>query len=216
MKQYELLIIDDDPYIFDAINLVLESSHIYLDAHSGKEAEIILVDRKIDLIFLDYKLPDTTGLDLLGKIKQKYAHIPVIMITAFPSWELSNEVLSLDYGADYFLSKPWNDNDLREKVEKCLTIGGKKIASRILNSSQKNSSKLANQSKRFSRFQRLFEIRNLIITSPNVWTFGKLATRFELSARQIERDIEELRKCGVRIRNDGSGFYIEEKNDNFS
>ncbi|MFN3921834.1 MAG: response regulator, partial [Caldimicrobium sp.] len=83
-----------------------------------QEAKEILNSKEVNLILLDWKLPDGDGLDFLTFVKERYSFIPVIMITAFASIE--HAVTSMKKGAYHYLSKPINLEELLLLVERAL------------------------------------------------------------------------------------------------
>ena len=75
----------------------------------------ILTDNSVDLILMDIKMPELSGIDLLKKIKKADRNIPIFMITGFPSIE--NAVKAMKYGASDYLVKPLDVKSLLEKIK---------------------------------------------------------------------------------------------------
>ncbi|NOX48269.1 MAG: response regulator [Chlorobi bacterium] len=88
-------------------------------AHSGEDALTYLKENSQEavLILSDINMPGMSGLELLGKIKQKYKEPPpiVVMITAYGDRENYNSAMSL--GADDFITKPVDFTVLKEKIK---------------------------------------------------------------------------------------------------
>jgi DNA-binding NtrC family response regulator len=84
-----ILVVDDESTITDALQLLL-SDHGYdvIAASSAKEAETLLARRWFDLVFLDLRLPDADGIDLLKHIKHAAPEIEVVLMTAHGSLEM--------------------------------------------------------------------------------------------------------------------------------
>ena len=99
-----ILIIDDEKSIQKSFTQLFSGRYEVLNAYNGKEGLEILGSREVDLIFLDYMMPGEDGLEILEKIKEEEAGIPVVMITAHGSFETIIKSTSL--GAYDYLEKP--------------------------------------------------------------------------------------------------------------
>lgn len=116
-KDFSVLIVDDDIEVLKVLKKILESNgwQIYTSP-TGTSALALLEQQKINIILLDIKLPDQSGLDVLKIIKEKYPSIPVIMITGFGyDDQLVNESLKL--GAAGYFSKSTPIKELMETIE---------------------------------------------------------------------------------------------------
>jgi two-component system response regulator protein GraR len=102
----KILIVEDDIELRNELKLLLDDNGyeamILPSFYNGKE-EILAIDP--DLVLLDIKIPNTNGQQLLKEIR-KESDVPVIMVTSKDS-EL-DEVLSMSYGADDYITKPYN------------------------------------------------------------------------------------------------------------
>ena len=112
-----ILVIDDDKMIQESISFQLKKEGFdVITADDGHQA-LDLVDRfKVDVIVCDIIMPKMSGLGLISLLKNFYLNrIPVIMIS---SMDKGDVVLSaIDMGADYFMAKPLDYNELTEKVK---------------------------------------------------------------------------------------------------
>ena len=91
--------------------------HDVIEAATAEEA----VDKArddIDLIFLDFKLPDGDGLSVLRKVKERTPDLPVILMTAFSTIE--NAVEAMKLGAFHYVNKPFNLDEVQLLAEKAL------------------------------------------------------------------------------------------------
>ena len=115
-----LLIIEDDPTSLEYMKELLEPSGFSIIAcATGKEGyEAFLNNPEIDLILMDIKLPDTTGLELTRKIRASMHHndVPIIVQTAYAMSEDAQK--SLDAGCDDYISKPIDKKQLLAKMHK--------------------------------------------------------------------------------------------------
>ncbi|MEW8993312.1 response regulator transcription factor [Clostridium sp.] len=110
----KILIIEDDEDIRDILRVYLEGQAYEIwEAENGAEAMKQLV-KQPDLIILDLMLPDTDGLSICKSIRKKY-HYPIIMITAKNADQ--DKILGLSYGADDYITKPFNPLEVVARVK---------------------------------------------------------------------------------------------------
>ncbi len=109
---------DDDARLLEALRTALSPPHDVLAALTGREALTIVQQHPLDMVLLDYLLPDISGLVLLRVLKQAYASLLVILMTGFGSEEVVIEALR--GGAYDYLKKPISVTDLQARVEKLL------------------------------------------------------------------------------------------------
>jgi len=102
----QVLVVDDDPGIRESFELGLQDHCKVLTASSAVEAITTLKGHAVDLVVLDYCLPDGPGSDVLQRIKQDWPSLPVIVITAYGSETLCAQLFRL--GAREYFSKPYN------------------------------------------------------------------------------------------------------------
>ena len=106
-----VLLVEDDPMIGRAVAAGLRDAGYAVDwAHDGAEAEIALANAVYDLALLDLGLPRRDGLDILKSLRRSGKKLPVLIITARDS--VSDRVAGLDEGADDYLVKPFDLDEL--------------------------------------------------------------------------------------------------------
>lgn len=113
----KILIVDDDKSILDSLSLVLSESGFDVETISkGEEALKAVEVKKPDLILLDVLMSGKDGREICQNLKntESTKNIPVIMISAHPSAFKNIEKI----GADDFLPKPFELEDLLKKIEK--------------------------------------------------------------------------------------------------
>lgn len=113
-----ILVVEDDYDIGDIIeNYLKREGMVVIRAMNGKQAIELHSSQPIDLILLDIKLPELNGWEVLNKIRQK-AQTPVIMLTALD--QDIDKVMALRVGADDFVVKPFNPNEVIARVQAVL------------------------------------------------------------------------------------------------
>lgn len=112
MKQ--VLIVEDDENLGKSLKKILESEG--MKAHLAPTLELArtLVSKDLDVIVLDWMLPDGQGIDFLREIRSKEFSMPVIMLTA--RTDLIDKVLGLETGANDYMTKPFESRELVARV----------------------------------------------------------------------------------------------------
>jgi two-component system phosphate regulon response regulator PhoB len=119
MSNAVILVVEDDEGIQDMLSYSLEPEGFKLhSAYTVKESWEIIENKQIDLVLLDWMLPDRSGIDLLHRIRKYYSQLPVIMITARSEEE--DRVLGLDVGADDYITKPFSVRELKSRIHAVL------------------------------------------------------------------------------------------------
>ncbi len=119
-KAYSLLVVDDNEDIRLFLRSELGERYHITDAENGQVAQELAEKNSPDLIITDVMMPVMDGFELCKRLKNSVdtSHIPVIMLTAKSARD--SEILGLSEGADDYISKPFNINVLRLKVENIL------------------------------------------------------------------------------------------------
>lgn len=112
--QKKLLVVDDEPVLLKGLKYTLEQENYEIDtAEDGAEAYDKAINGKYDLIILDLMLPKMNGLEVCEKIREQ-SMVPIIILTA--KGEDASKVLGLEYGADDYLTKPFNVLELKARI----------------------------------------------------------------------------------------------------
>jgi DNA-binding NtrC family response regulator len=131
MPRNRILMIDDEPSVTDALRLVLtELGHHVDSAKTGSEAKEFLKGSPYDLVFTDLRLPDASGIDLLGLIKSDTPNTEVILMTAHGSLEITIDAIKR--GAFYYIEKPFTPQQVTALVERALQFEAIKRENRSL------------------------------------------------------------------------------------
>ena len=119
----KLLIVDDELLIRDLLYDYFKSRDYDIAvAESGQGALAQLEESRFDTIILDLKMPDMDGLELTAKIRAGDEHVPIIIMTGYPSMETAIEAIR-KRADDYFI-KPFNLRQMNKAVESALTRSG--------------------------------------------------------------------------------------------
>jgi len=113
-----ILICDDDPSLRELVRAVLGPRYRFIEAADGAEALELARELRPDLIVLDVMLPGLSGIEVLEAIRTDavLAELKVVVITAWSHAEIDAQVA----GADRFVSKPFDPDDLSNAVEELL------------------------------------------------------------------------------------------------
>src|SRR5215212_2201447 len=112
----KILVVDDDPDIGIMIKMMLEYKGYSVSvAVRADQAEEMIEEEGFDLVIMDMLLSGTNGIDLCGELKKnsKTSHLPVIMISAHPN----AKEICIEAGADEFISKPFDMQDILSKIQ---------------------------------------------------------------------------------------------------
>lgn len=123
-----VLVVDDEPNIAKIVKKQLEvSGYDVIVAVDGEMALTKVREEHPDVILLDVMLPKRNGYEVLGILKQdeQLKHIPVMMLTARAQQQ--DQQASLEHGADAYLAKPFQLEELVEQVKALLERSGSTI-----------------------------------------------------------------------------------------
>ena len=119
MARPKILCIDDEASPRESLRYILKDRYQVAIAATGKAGlEILQTQGPFDLVLLDMKLPDCTGLELLARIRQELPAVSVVMVTAIA--EPKPAVQAIKLGAADYLTKPFDVDEIRLVVERVL------------------------------------------------------------------------------------------------
>lgn len=116
-----ILVCDDDPSLRELVRAVLGPRYRFVEAADGAEALALARELRPDLIVLDVMLPGLSGIEVLEAIRTDdgLRELKVVVITAWSHAEMEVQVA----GADRFVSKPFDPDELSHAVEELLDVG---------------------------------------------------------------------------------------------
>ena len=114
-----LLVVEDNKDLAKALRVILEKNHYSVDVvHNGLDGVIYGLSDNYDALILDVMLPGKNGFEVLKEIRAEQRKIPILMLTAKSS--VSDKVEGLDEGADDYLAKPFDVNELLARIRAML------------------------------------------------------------------------------------------------
>ena len=210
-KQIKILVIEDDPYIYDIIKLYIEKlGFTAIFASSGEEGIQLYYDESPHLLLLDIMLPEMSGWDVCKEVRRDNQSIPIIMLTG--KGESYDKIKGLDLGADDYIVKPFDPNELIARIKAILRrtnyIDGInesiEFPSLTIDMNQhkvfQNESELALPPKEFELLHFLAKNSNQIFTRQQllnqIWGYD-----YEGDPRTVDVHIKRLReKIGEPVR----------------
>ena len=120
LKNYKLLVIEDDPEIRDFLHFQLSNYFQVITAHNGLTGLEMSMEEQPDLIVCDVMMPEMDGYEVTNRLKSEFStcHIPIIMLTALASVE--NQLQGIESGADSYITKPFSIRYLLTRIVKLI------------------------------------------------------------------------------------------------
>ncbi|ERT05432.1 his Kinase A domain protein [Lyngbya aestuarii BL J] len=186
MRSKKILVVDDKPSNFEVIEAFLLPENYQLNyANSGKKALNRIERLQPDVILLDVMMPELDGIAVCKQIKSdpNFCHIPIVMVTALNSKQ--DLARCLQAGADDFIGKPVNKEELRARVRSMLRI---KQQYDTLNSTLKLREEMS--------AMIVHDLRSPIM---NILLLGDLLTRANIPEKHYKK-IEQILISGERLQ----------------
>lgn len=202
----KILVVDDEKLIVKGIRFSLEQDGMEVDcAYDGEEALEKAKAQEYDLILLDIMLPKYTGFEVCQMIRE-FSDVPVVMLTA--KGDDMDKILGLEYGADDYITKPFNILEVKARIKAIMRRTGKSVKEKEdKNIILKNDMKIDRQSRRvyvdgkeINLTAKEFDLLELLATNPD-----KVYSREELlnivwgyeypgDARTVDVHVRRLRE----------------------
>ena len=121
-----ILLVDDEPLIIKGLKYTLEQEgYETLAAYDGEEALEVFFANTVDLVLLDVMLPKLDGIQVCQRIRES-SNVPIIMLTA--KGEDMDKILGLEYGADDYMTKPFNILEVKARIKTILRRASQPVA----------------------------------------------------------------------------------------
>lgn len=210
----KVLIVEDDKILSDTIKQCIEKKYSVEQAFDGYEGYMFAKENIYDIIILDLMMPEMNGYDLLSKLRKEEIFTPVLILSAKDS--LNDKVKGLSIGADDYLAKPFEREELLARLEALIrrnhgfyannTIEFKNLKMNLENRKAYINDKEINlQGKQFDLLEYLIHSKNTIITKEQIfdkiWGFDS-----DTSTNVIEVYASALRK---ELKKYGYDKYIK-------
>lgn len=168
-----ILVVDDEKLIVKGIKFSLEQDNMEVDcAYDGKEAVEAARQKEYDVILLDVMLPEIDGFEVLRQVRG-FSQVPIIMLTA--KGEDMDKILGLEYGADDYITKPFNILEVKARIKAIMrrsmksvadTSGGKQIVKGSL-IMELESRTVTVDGEEINLTAKEFDLLELLVTNPN-------------------------------------------------
>jgi len=185
-----VLVVDDEPRALETFESILEGRFEILTARSGKEALDKVAKESIDLVFLDIKMPDMDGMEVLRRIKERDGNMAVIMATATDSARRAVEAMQL--GACDYITKPFDVDEVIAVAQKAIERE-RLVREVVYLRSQIEEVRFENIVGRGKKIREIYGIIEKVVKNDaTVFISGESGTGKELIARAIH--FNSLRK----------------------
>ena len=202
-RNFNILIVDDDAEIAHYIKTELSDWYRFEHACNGKEGLKMLLTGKYDLVISDVMMPEMDGITMLKKIKgnSNISDIPVILLTS--KSEVENRLEGLRKGADAFLAKPFNMEELHILIDN-LVDNVRRIRGKY-SGAQGQKAKIEQiqvKGNNDALMERVMKYMNEHLTDPEL-NVEKLTEEVGISRAQLHRKLKEIAgvSAGEFIRN---------------
>ena len=203
----KVLVVDDEKLIVKGLKFSLEQDDMEVDtAFDGEEAVEKVRANSYDIILLDIMLPKLSGLEVCQMVRE-FSDVPIIMLTA--KGEDMDKIMGLEYGADDYITKPFNILEVKARIKAILRRNSKNddIKATPSNVIEKKGLKIETDSRRVfikghevSLTAKEFDLVMLLVSNPN-----KVYSRDELlneiwgatypgDARTVDVHVRRLRE----------------------
>ena len=168
-----VLVVDDEKLIVKGIRFSLEQDGMKVDcAYDGEEALKLARENAYDLIFLDIMLPKHDGFEVCQQIRE-FSDVPIVMLTARS--EDMDKILGLEYGADDYITKPFNILEVKARIKAIMRRTGKRNPEKpnekmIIKGSMKidcESRRVVIDEKEVNLTAKEFDLLELLAMNPN-------------------------------------------------
>ena len=220
-----ILLVEDERHLSDAVAQILKKNNYTVDTvYNGEDGLDYSLSGVYDVILLDIMLPKMNGLDLLRSLREKDKTTAVILLTA--RGEVSDKILGLDIGADDYLPKPFNTDELiariravaRRKGEiigqnNCIEYGDIKLETSLLRLSA-NKNEVTLTGKECELLEYFLHNNNIILSKDKIldkiWGFDSEAmdNHVEVYISFLRKKLTYVKSKVVIITVRGVGYRI--------
>jgi len=196
----KILVVDDEKLIRWSVRERLKTEgYEVLEACDGASAGPLIVKPEFQLALLDFRLPDTTGAELMAKIQHAAPGLPIIIMTAYSS--INGAVDAIKAGAVNYVTKPFSMDDLAEAVRKALSDDAERRTAASEITDQKARFGLANIVGESRRIQEIKDLVRRVARSETttVLLLGESGCGKDMLARAIHYESSRVDKPFVNV-----------------
>ena len=177
----KVLVVDDEKLIVKGIRFSLEQDGMEVEcAYDGEEALKLATENQYDMILLDIMLPKMDGFEVCQQIRD-FSDVPIVMLTA--KGDDMDKILGLDYGADDYITKPFNILEVKARIKAIMRrTSGKREKEEAVKVIESGDLKLDGESRRLfilgkeiNLTAKEFDLLELLVMNP-----GKVYSRENL------------------------------------
>lgn len=203
----KVLVVDDEALIVKGIRFSLEQDGMeVVCAYDGEEAMEAARAQKFDMILLDVMLPGLSGFEVCQQIRE-FSDVPIVMLTA--KGDDMDKILGLEYGADDYITKPFNILEVKARIKAIMRRTANKeavkpqVESVIINGDMKidrEGRRVYIEEKEINLTAKEFDVLELLVMNPNkVYSREKLLTTvwgedYPGDVRTVDVHIRRLRE----------------------
>lgn len=166
----KVLVVDDEKLIVKGIRFSLEQDGMEVDsAFDGEEALQKAREGKYDMILLDVMLPKLTGFEVCQQIRD-FSNVPIVMLTA--KGDDMDKILGLEYGADDYITKPFNILEVKARIKAIMRrMGTKEKAAKTVEYGELHldceSRRVYIAGREMNLTAKEFDVLELLVLNPN-------------------------------------------------
>ena len=227
---YRVLVVDDEKVIVKGVKFSLEQDGMDIDtAYDGEEALEKVRVNEYDIILLDLMLPKLSGYEVCQKIRE-FSDVPIIMLTA--KGDDMDKILGLEYGADDYITKPFNILEVKARIKAILRRNTKGMAEKKDTKSIEkkglridcDSRRVYIEGKEVNLTAKEFDLVYLLVSNPNkvysreqllqtIWgpSYPGDARTVDVHVRRLREKVEATPATPQYIHTKwGVGYYFHE------
>jgi DNA-binding NtrC family response regulator len=180
-----ILVVDDDPVMREMVTEMLEGAgYGVVAADGGRRALELAEEREFDCVVSDVQMPEMSGLELLGRLREQHPEAPVLLMTSFGTIEVAVEAMRL--GAHDFVTKPFPAEQLLVTVERALEKRQLQDENRRLRAAVERTASFGDLVGKSLAMNEIYAlIRKIAGNRSNVLISGESGTGKEVVARTI-------------------------------
>lgn len=225
----KVLVVDDEKLIVKGIRFSLEQDGMEVDcAYDGEEALQMAKNKEYDMVLLDLMLPKVDGLSVCQQIRE-FSNVPIVMLTA--KGDDMDKIMGLEYGADDYITKPFNILEVKARIKAIMRRTGKPAAaeskSRVVEAGDLvldcESRRVTIAGREINLTAKEFDVLELLVFNPNkvysreslldtVWGYeypGDVRT-VDVHIRRLREKIEENPSEPKYVHTKwGVGYYFQ-------